>query len=86
MFIFVGSVTDFNLHSLNGGSCVTNLLFVNVPAKAFANRGATTLLTVYFPAFCKVFDPALVKGATSLLPNTNLTPYINVSSIALAPS
>jgi len=71
LFICLGSVTDFNLHSLNGGSCVTNLLFVKVPAKAFANTGATTLLIVNFPAFCRVSAPAFVKGATSLLPNTN---------------
>ena len=62
MFILVGSVTDFNLHCSNGGNCVTNLLFVNVPAKAFANKGATTLLTVNLPAFCKPSATSFVNG------------------------
>ena len=30
--------------------------------------------------------PALVKGATTLLPNNNFAPFITVLSIALAPS
>ena len=82
----LGDVTDFNLQSLNGGSCVLNLLAVKFPALAFTNKGATTLPIVNFPAFCKPSDACLVKGATTLLPSNSCTGLTIAVLIPFAPN
>ena len=77
----LGDVTDCSLHLSNGGNCLTILL--DIPD---TNKGATTLLTVNFPAFCNVSDPAFVKGAISLLPSNNSTGLTTTVLIPFAPN
>ena len=77
----LGDVTDCSLHLSNGGSCLTTL-----PDIPDTNKGATTLLTVNLPAFCKPSDACLVKGATILLPNNISTGLTTTVLIPFAPS
>ena len=75
-----GSVTDFNLHCSNGGSCVTT--FLDIPD---TSKGAISLLTVKLVAFCIPFDALVVNGFAILLPNINSAGLNTVLSIVFAP-
>ena len=81
LFTLLGDVTDCSLHLSNGGNCLT--ILPDIPE---INKGATTLLTVNFPAFCNVSDPAFVKGATNLLPSNISTGLTTTVLIPLAPN